>query len=423
MNWARKGFVGFLAFILFISLLWGVSAYNVQANLSHPEKIETWLAESGIYDNLVNAALSQAQQDGDKNGTSISVSYKNAEVQKAAQSAFSKDLLKSNVNKFIEANYSWLSGKTPVPEFSIDLTEAKKNFAGQVGKYVTEHLAALPACTPEQLAKLQIPVDPSIVSCRPGSLDPKTEGDRVAEEVANSQDFLEKPVITADSLNGETSKPYYEKLKNLPKFYQVGQHLAWIMALVALICTIGIIFIHPSHRKGIRRVGTTLTLAGVLLIATKLVSDKLTDGLKDYVLTGGTKGQLDEPLTKFLHTAESQLSQSNVLFGTILVVIGIVIFVYLFVTRDGKQRKQPPKHHQTNISTPTENKPVVSDPVSQSTAPVDHGDLSNRLRPQRPSGPPPLGTRPAQRPPARAGQPTTPNSSRPRPPRPPRLIQ
>lgn len=420
MNWVRKAFVGFLAFILFICLLWGVSAYNVHAKMSHPDKIETWLADSGIYDHVVPALLSQAQDDAGKNGTSISVSLKDPNVQAAAQSAFTSDVLRTSTNKFIDSNYDWLSGKTTKPEFTIDLTQAKQSFADKVGEYVQKHLAGLPACTPDQLAKIQIPVDPSTVSCRPGSLDPATEGKRVADEVANNSDFLEKPVITADTLNQDSNnpgEPYYQKLKNLPKFYQNTQKLAGFLALIAIICMVGIIFIHPSRRKGVRRIGTTFVVAGVLLIATKLVSDALTNRVENAVLTSGTKNQLDAPFTKFLHTVESQLTQSNMIFGIIFVIIGVAILVYLFTTREGREKKQKPRQ----VNTP--DRPVETPTLSSSEnrpQPAVTTDVSDRLRAERPTGPPPLGGAPRPNPHSASPQQGSP---KPRPPKPPRLIQ
>jgi hypothetical protein len=434
MNWVRKGFVGFLSFVLFACLLWGVSAYNLQTKLSHPEKVEAWLTDSGVYDRIITAALAGAQDDSNKNGTSISVSYKDPHIQEIAKSAFSTQLLQTNTNKFIEGNYAWLSGKTDKPQFNLDLTPAKQDFATQVGKYVTGHLSALPACTPEQLAQIQIPVDPSTVTCRPGSLDPTTEGKRVSDEVANSTDFLENPVITANTLNQDTNnpgKPYYEKLSYLPTAYQLGQNLAWILALVAAVLAAAIIFIHPERRKGGRMVGIAFVLAGALLIATKLVSDMLTNKLENAVLTGSVKGQLDQPFTKFLHTAESQLTQSNMLFGIIFVVIGLAILVYLFATREGREPRQKPRRVNTP-GQPVET-PALSSPENR-PQPLVSTNISDRLRPQRPTGPPPLGgaprpTQPVQRPNlAPTPRPSHPGSSQqgnsqPRPPKPPRLIQ
>jgi hypothetical protein len=419
MNWARKAFVGFLAFLLLVCLVGGVAAYNAKNQLSHPDKIETWLADSGIYSHVVPALLSQAQEDAGQNGTSISVSFNDPSVQAAAKSAFTDDILRTSTNKFIDSNYDWLSGKTTKPEFTIDLTQAKQSFADKVGEYVRQHLASLPACTPDQLAKLQIPVDPSTVTCRPGSLDPATEGKRVADEVANNSDFLGKPMVTADTLNHDansSSQPYYQKLKNLPKAYQNSQKLAGLLALIAIICAAGIVFIHPDRRRGIRRVGTTFTVAGVLLIATKLVSDSFTSRLQDSVLTSGTKSQLNGPFTKFLHTVESQLTQSNMLFGIIFIAIGLAILIYLFATRDSRERKQKPR--QVNTPDQPVKKPALSSPENRPQPPVQ-ANLPDRMRAPRPTGPPPLGGTPRPNPHSTSSQ----SPQRPRPPKPPRLIQ
>lgn len=428
MNWVRKGFAAFLAFVLLISLLGVASAYNVRSKLSQPQKVETWLANSGVYDHLVKAAMTQAQADSAKNGTGISVSYKDPQVQAAAKSALNTQLVQSSANKFIEGNYAWLSGKSSKPDFSIDLTQAKHSFADKVGQYVAERLSGLPVCTPEQLAQLQIPIDPASVNCRPGSLDPKTEGSRVADEVMNSGEFLTKPVVTADTLSGDensSDKPYYEKLSVLPTAYRLGQNLVWIFGLLAVICSLGVIFIYPGRRKGLRAAGVSFVLAGSLLIATKLISDTLTGKLQDAALNSSIKGELDAPFTKFLHTAESQLNQANMLFGVVFAVIGLGIFIYLFMTREGRA---PTKPRRPNVTMPDEQ--ALSGTQARPQPPIDN-DLSDRLRTpaSRPAGPPPLGdaprpvrSRPDLSRPPRPGD-AAQSSPRARPPKPPRLIQ
>lgn len=421
----RKGFVAFLAFVLLVSLLGVASAYNFRTNLAQPHKVEAWLADSGVYDHLVKAALSQAQDDSAKNGTGISVSYDNPEVKSAAKSAFNTQLVQESANKFIEGNYSWLSGKSTKPDLNIDLTGAKQSFADKVGQYVTNRLSALPVCTPEQLAKLQIPIDPVSANCRPGSLDPKTEGSRVADEVMNSGEFLNKPVVTADTISGN-NRPYYEKLSSLPTAYRLVQNLVWVFGLIIIICSLGIVFIHPDRRKGIRGLGISFALAGVLLIATKLISGTIADKLEHAALTGGTKAELDVPFTKFLHSAESQLTQSNMLFGAIFGVIGLAVFAYLFITREGRVSK---KSRQVNAPASPSETPTLSSPEDRPQQPPVTSGVSDRLRPPRPSGPPVVGGTPhaSNRRPALSPLPRPVDQqqggTRPRPPKPPRLIQ
>lgn len=427
MNWVRKAFVGFLAVVLFFALLGSAYAYSLHSKLSNPANVEKLLAESKIYDHAVSAALSQAQDDSSKNGGEISVSLKSSVAQQAAQAAFPASLVQSSSNTFIDSNYKWLAGKTAKPDFSIDLTKAKQEFATSVGNYVIDHLKGLSVCTPEQLAQLQIPVDPLSVTCRPESLDPKTEGDRVANEVANSS-FLSKPVVTADTLGQDQDSgkpPYYQKLSGLPRAYQLGNKLPLILGAVAIISALGIIFIHPTRRKGLRRTGVVLAVSGVVLIVSKLLADKAVNEISDRVLSGSTKDQLHQPLVNFLQNVESQVTQSNMIFGIIFVVLGVAVIAYLLLSGRERKPKQPRQARQSTVNTGRQ--PIAPDqdddfaPGPQRPAAPMPTDISSRLRQPKPTGPPTLG--PAPRTHSQPGQPQGQQPQQPRPPKRPRLIQ
>jgi len=415
MIWLRKGFVHFLAFLLLVSLVGGVAAMGVNRTLA-PAKLETLLANSKIYDNVTASVLQQAEKSSSDGGNSGSVSLNDPLVRQAAESAFSPSLIQQSVNTFINDNYSWLSGKQPSPDFKIDLSSAKQDFAQQVGQAVQARLATLPVCSAQQLAQLSIPVDLMSVNCRPPTLDPKTEAAQVAQEVNDSSDFLSNPVITAASLNqnelGQASssqgQPYYKKLSWAPKAYQVGLKLPWIFGGLALLSAMGIFFIAPARRRGGRRIGAVLLVAGLVLIGLKLVADASINKFASISVKGALGSDFKQPLSDFMRQLEPQLVRSYLPFGIIFVVAAIVIFIVLFRSRQG--RNKPPTHGIRSEGGP-----------EADNAPIGASNL--RLAPHREppaSAPeiPGLGPNPA--PPSKPLPPIGKNPPRPRP---PRLIQ
>lgn len=390
MIWLRKGVVHLLSLILFIALVGGVWALSLNLNFSKPDRLKTWLTESKVYDKAITAALDGAQQDQQKNGGDNSVSLKDPAVQSAAKGAFSPHLLQTSANAFIDANYAWLQGKTPTPKFNIDLSGAKADFATKVGKHVETRLTGLAVCTPEQQAQLQIPIDSFTVTCRPAGLDPKTEGDRVRDQINNSGDFLSQPVLTANTLGQNKpdrgdqppSQPYYAKLSDAPKFYRLGQKLPLILGVLALLTALGIIVVAPLRRRGWRRVGFVLAEAGIILVATKFVADALVRNIERKALTGSTAAQLQDIRDDLAHRIETQLFQVNLWFGLAFLVLAIVIFVYLIRARHAGQPK-PPK----TPSVPTETPPPSED-ARPLTPPVKTADqmppLKHPPKPKRP---------------------------------------
>lgn len=417
MIWLRKGVVFLLSVILLISLVVGVAAFNINRNLGSPSALEQRLAGSGIYSSVTNAALEQSEKSSSSSGDSGTVSLSDTAVQQAANSAFSQALVEREVNAFIEGNYHWLSGKKSAPDYNIDLTSAKESFAKQVGQAVQTHLSGLPACTPQQLNQLPIPVDPLQITCRPITLDPKAEGDRVAQEINDTNDFLGNPVITANTLNQPSQnsnsgqentppgKPYYKQFSWAPTAYRVGLKLPWIFGALALLSGVGIIFLSLTRRRGVRRIGVVLLLVGLVLIGLKFAADSLVNRFAAVAIKSPTLATLKQPINDFLHKLEPQLVSGYLIVGILFVVLALAVFVWLFRTRN--QAAKPKKPVTTLPPAPVgESRPEPA-PLAESQPAPRH----------QPAPPPPVaGPSPTPKPPSSLGK---------NPPRrkPPKLVQ
>src|SRR5665213_4565345 len=109
MIWLRRGVVHFLSFILLVSLLGTALSTSTNSAFSHPNKIETWLSQSNIYNHFVDEVTSQAQKSTGGNNSSVALT--DVAVQQAAKSAFNAQLLQQDVNTVLNSNYAWLEGK------------------------------------------------------------------------------------------------------------------------------------------------------------------------------------------------------------------------------------------------------------------------------------------------------------------------
>ncbi|HVX24565.1 MAG TPA: hypothetical protein VG992_04485 [Candidatus Saccharimonadales bacterium] len=334
-----RRFVGVvLSLVLFVALIVWTDAVNFQYNLSKPDKIESWLQESNLYGHFVKNAISGSEVSIGTTGPLSSISLSDSAVQQAAQSAFPPSLVQQDINQFLDSNYAWLQGKTSSPEFRIDLTKEKQSFAQQVGEYVQGYFSTLPICTKAQLAKLK-QVDPLDASCRPANVTPVEEGAIVTDKIARSTSFLSKPVLTAATLNPQKngSQPYSQHLSNLPKVYRGVKHLIWTAPIVAVLAAVGILFVAPRKRRGLRRIAEVFIVAGALLLFVKLVSDAVAKHIEQHVFNNNDVGQLQQSLTGFVHRAETALTKIDLYVGLAFVIIGLIVFVYLTSHRESTQ--------------------------------------------------------------------------------------
>lgn len=338
MIWVRKGIVHLLALLLLISLVYGAFAVSANVNLSHPQKLETWLGQSNFYDSVVNNVLDIAQKSASNDVGAGRVSLSDPLVRQTVKSVFSPQLLKQYTDTLLTSNYAWLEGKTSSPQFTIDLTSAKQKLAQQVGAAVQAHVASLPTCSSAQLAQLQttLNTDPLSIPCLLPGLTPQIAAAQASAQITGSSNFLNNPVITANALNPNGSnqgRPYYQKLSSAPKLYRWGIKLPWIFGGLALLSTIGIVFIAPRKRKGVRRVGVVLLLAGVILVAVKFAADTVFNWLEKRLYSHSSIGQLQQSLTDFLHRLETQLVKVDFWFGIAFLVLAVLLLATLWFTR------------------------------------------------------------------------------------------
>jgi len=344
MVWVRKGAIHVLALVLLVSLLGLAFSASARLNLTHPGKLEGWLKQSGFYTSFVNDRLHSAQQSASNDQGAGRVSLSDPEVTQAVHEVFSAQFLEPYVNTFLTSNYAWLEGKTATPAFKIDLTGAKQKLADQIGQTVQTRVAGLPVCSDAQLAQLQstLQTDPLAIPCRPPTLTAQTAATQVVAQISGSSDFLSNPVLTAGTLNpnkGQQGQPYYQKLSQLPKFYRLSLKLPWIFGILAVLSAVGILFISFSRRRGLRRIGWMLLVAGVLLVAVKLVSDTIFNHLQNKVFSNSNLGQLQHALTDFLHRIEAQLVKTDLWFGIAFLVLAALILGTLWFRRERPQKR------------------------------------------------------------------------------------
>lgn len=354
MVWLRKAIVGLLSLILFFAILDGIVSASLDMAFSHPDKLETWLNESGIYQNFISTALTDASNSmnsGNQNNSGISLS--DPAVQQIAKTVFSPSLVQQYVTTLIDSNYSWLEGKTPTPEFSINVSTVKTQFAQQVGQYVTAHLNTLPQCTPSQSLATAEANDPLQFTCKPIGISSTQIGVQITNQLQNNSGFFNTAVITQNSINpnGTTnSQPYYLKFKEAPKIYQAATKVPWILAGISLLCILGIFFASSVKRKSIRKFMFIFFEVGIILVDIKVITNILFKKFENQLFNQASVGPLQKSLTTFTEKVETQLNNINFRFGLGLIAIGIAVAIYLIITH--KRNKESAALAQAKVLTP-----------------------------------------------------------------------
>lgn len=240
--------------LLLLTLLGATTVLTIR-----PENIKSWLAKSDIYTLLPDVLLDQAKQEKDND---LGVPLSDAGVRTAAKEAFSPKYLQASTEGFIDSMGRWLDGKTDKPDFSIDIKTPKDQFAQNVAEYAQKRYQSLPTCASGTVPST---ADLLLVDCQPAAgIDVPLAKQELQAKVANSKDFFAQPTLTADTLESDSPQDSVFTKRTVPTAYSWVQRLPIVLAVLALLNAVIVIFTSQSRRVGVKRVATAMIVVGII---------------------------------------------------------------------------------------------------------------------------------------------------------------
>lgn len=251
--------VYFLSVVLFygaISLL--VIAVLFMQLFATPQAIKTSLKTSEAYQAFVDTVIVDMHQQAKE---SISTDISEEQFQNMFEEALPAEAIQVQAEDAIDDIYFWLDGEVERPEFTLDFSDARENFAHSIGTYATQRLRDLPTCTsPEQIPRT---IDPLAIECVPPGVDPATAGENYTQRLLASDDFFSDVTLSSEDLL--SSIGFFDEDANTPQTFQWLKSSLWMLLPVVLLSILAIVFSARSKREGWRKAGLHLALAGLSL--------------------------------------------------------------------------------------------------------------------------------------------------------------
>lgn len=319
----------FLAASVLVLLLFMTVFTTAAVVVFKPSNLKQWLNKSEVYDTIVHAVLEENRKLQQGTGDE-SIPINDPKIQAIAEQAFSPQFLQDSAEKVIDGVDAWLAGDSEIPEFAVNIGQAKKAFAQGIGDYAISRYEALPACKPGQEPKSMEIFE---INCRPAGYNPKPAIEKAVYDLQNNKDFLPDETLTFNSL--DKNNELKQNIDAVPRWYQRGRWAPLILGIITIVAILGVIFLSPSRRQGLKRVmGSLYLVVGFLLFYLWFSS---------YVLTRATRELLSRPedSQSMQQVGVNILKQMQVsagravlpfIIGFALIAIGISI--YLFLTRD-----------------------------------------------------------------------------------------
>jgi hypothetical protein len=333
---------------LFIILLFA-TAFDIGfvRTATHPGTVKKLVAESGIYDSVIPNVLQQTKSIQTSVGT---ISASDPAIQSAANSAISPQFVKQNTETAIDSVYKWLDGSIAQPDFKIDLSSAKANFADSVASGVQQRLGSLPACTTAQSVALTAggQFDAINAPCLPRGVTPESAAAQVKDSIVGSKDFLDQTNLSAANIKNEGSNQsvFNDQLKQAPKQYQKAKKTPLILSILTILTGAGIVFLSSTWRKGLRHIGINLVVIGVLMLIfswglNRAVSTKVVPKIKvDNVV-------LQQDIRNLATDITQQIDKNYWFFGGLYTVLGAGVIAAVELHR--RKSSQPTTATEENL--------------------------------------------------------------------------
>ena len=315
---------------------------------ARPDSIKQILADSGVYGSVVKGLLEQAGKVTSSGGD---VSLNEPIVRAAAEKTFSPSFIQSNAEAAIDSTYRWLDGKTPLPDFQIDLTAAKAQFAANIAEAVQKRLVSLPACA--TAASSIENFDVFKATCLPKGTNPAAEAATIQNNILKGGNFLDHPVITADSIKpaGSSRSVFAENLRNVPEAYQKAKNTPWAFGLISLLLMASIVLLSDSKRKGLKRVGITMLMVGIVLLVfswglNRVVAERVAPNIKL------NNPVLADKLRVLLIKATQEIDKTYWAFGAGYTALGALAVAATTIKRRGSPGAGPETHIKPSLKEP-----------------------------------------------------------------------
>ncbi len=320
-----------------IVLLLFTIAGALTLTFQNPSGIKTALDKSNAYSTAVDSAVIGLEKQVSKPQPGEDQHIDTAVLSKGVRTALTPQVVQNASEQFIDGVYHWLEGKSEQPDFKVDLSSAKQAFIASVTQSARERLTSLPSCTVEQLRTMDVnEIDPLSTPCLPPGFNIDQAVQKASNDLANSEDFLDDTVITADDLGalggkqGQKSENIFEKFSFLPKIYGLMQPVLWLTGLGLVLLALAMIFLDKDRRSGIKKVAVTLVVMGILfgvsLIAYGFIFKKAN------VNNPNTPPALVNVITQLI----GQFNQALLWFVGTYIVLGTAMLVALRLTRPAK---------------------------------------------------------------------------------------
>jgi hypothetical protein len=286
-----------------------------------PQPLKQALSTSGIY------TISAQDLSSDEKTDALPLT--DPGIQQAFQKALPPTFIQNSAEQAIDSTYNWVHGVTNSPDFAINISSVKTNFADNVAAYMRQKLEALPPCT-------QIMAPPTTINelldltCRPQGISTATIAAQVRQEVLNSKLFADNDTVDTASFKDAEGKPFSSQLSFIPTLHQYYLISLYVLPIVTLLFVVAIVYWSLTKRAGIKRIAWLLIGIGITNVVLAVVEVWfLHAGASIFGTPLAASSAIQDKALLVLETLATELRNWWLGFGAAYVLLGIIALIIL----------------------------------------------------------------------------------------------
>lgn len=348
MDFLRATLRGLLVIVTSVSIATLISLGTMHATILNRSVVINWLANSGIYSNIVDAAVQLQSGDAVESQQFLGEDTVRQAINQTLDPAF----LQQSSERIINSSYDWLQGKTDKIDFSIELNEKREQLKLNLAQLIEPKLASLPKCSSGFSG-----VSSQDVKCIPSTVTSQAYAADLAARAVNSSDFLAQPLT--DETIQQPTLPAVEFLR-----FVATNSLAIVggLATAAIISAAGYILLSKDKLRGLQAVGRRAFFGTLILVIGGGVlwyfSNKITLG------SFGDQAIIASVVDPLARLVAADVGMWLFIFSGTVFAIGGIIWLGTFLLIKNLDKKAKHFLHTEAISTEPKDLPPVDPPAT-----------------------------------------------------------
>lgn len=335
--------------------------------------VKQTIAESGAYQKFVPSII-----ESNKDNSTIPLS--DPEVVLIINKAFPPETLKNKTEDIVDSIFNWLEGKESEVIFTVDFTENKNQLGDKLSEYAFTNLAFKDTCEtqPEYF-------DPFTSECRPYGYDIFKGETEFADQIKSTEGFLGQTVLTQASLPANKSgKTIFEQYSNAPVIYKWLMRAPWILGVMTIISAVSFVGYLPNKRRGVARLGKTISATSVTLIVTPLIFSVIIPQFSKSFQSEISGSSAEVLFNDIITSLTRSFDRMMIGFGVWLLLIGIAILLGEKMTRP--KTRYSGVASRSGLTSSLEPAQKLASPrgkIKPATLPMQSSEISDTKKPKK----------------------------------------